>query len=108
MTFRAFTIMKIVVVVSFAICALVFLLLPDDSQAGKTKKGPLVTEKVGKLLSGGIQLMRGWGDEINNRWQSIPIDEEDLCDLLLDLILITLRAEALRSSLGRFRSSDLP
>lgn len=50
MTFRAFTIMKIVVVVSFAICALVFLLLPDDSQAGKTKKGPLVTEKVGKLF----------------------------------------------------------
>ena len=46
MSFRAFTIMKIVAVVSFAICALVFLLLPDDSQAGKTKKGPLVTEKV--------------------------------------------------------------
>lgn len=46
MTFRTFTIMKIVMVVSFAICALVFLFLPDDSQAGKTKKGPLVTEKV--------------------------------------------------------------
>lgn len=39
--------MKIAVVVTFAICVLVFLLLPDDSQAGKTKKGPLVTEKVG-------------------------------------------------------------
>ena len=47
MTFRAKTIMKIVVVVSFAICALIFLLLPGDSQAGKTKKGPLCTEKVG-------------------------------------------------------------
>ena len=47
MTFRALTIMKIAAVVTFAICALVFLLLPDDSQAGKTKKGPLVTQKVG-------------------------------------------------------------
>lgn len=46
MTFRALRIMKIAAVVTFAICALVFLLLPDDSQAGKTKKGPLVTQKV--------------------------------------------------------------
>ena len=42
--------MKITIVIAFAICALVFLLLPDDSQAGKTKKGPLVTEKVGLLI----------------------------------------------------------
>lgn len=43
--------MKIAVVVTLAICVLVFLLLPNDSQAGKTKKGPLVTEKVGvKIL----------------------------------------------------------
>ena len=46
MTFRALRIMKIAAVVTFAICALVSLLLPDDSQAGKTKKGPLVTQKV--------------------------------------------------------------
>ncbi|KAJ7365825.1 hypothetical protein OS493_002546 [Desmophyllum pertusum] len=46
MTFRAITIMKIAAVVIFAICALVFLLQPDESQAGKTIKGPLVTEKV--------------------------------------------------------------
>lgn len=51
MSFRARKIMKITLVIAFAICALVFLLLPDDSQAGKTKKGPLVTEKVGLLQS---------------------------------------------------------
>lgn len=50
MTFRALRIMKIAAVVTFAICALVFLLLPDDSQAGKTKKGPLVTQKVSTPL----------------------------------------------------------
>jgi len=33
-------------VVTVVVCALVFLLLPDNSQGGKTKKGPLVTEKV--------------------------------------------------------------
>ena len=49
MSYRARKIMKITIVIAFAICALVFLLLPDDSQAGKTKKGPLVTEKVGLL-----------------------------------------------------------
>lgn len=43
--------MKIAVVVTLAICVLVFLLLPNDSQAGKTKKGPLVTEKVGLKTS---------------------------------------------------------
>ena len=34
--------------ISFTICTLVFLLLPGDSQAGKTKKGPLVNETVGE------------------------------------------------------------
>lgn len=47
MPYRTFRVVKIIMVVSFAICTLVFLLLPGDSQGGKTKKGPLVTEKVG-------------------------------------------------------------
>ena len=38
--------MKIAVIVSLGVLALVFLLLPDNLEAGKTKKGPLVTEKV--------------------------------------------------------------
>ncbi|XP_073241837.1 peptidyl-prolyl cis-trans isomerase B-like [Porites lutea] len=46
MPYRTFRVVKIIMVVSFAICTLVFLLLPGDSQGGKTKKGPLVTEKV--------------------------------------------------------------
>ena len=46
MSFRAQTIMKIAVIVSLGVLALVFLLLPDNLEAGKTKKGPLVTEKV--------------------------------------------------------------
>ncbi|XP_068694204.1 peptidyl-prolyl cis-trans isomerase B-like isoform X2 [Montipora capricornis] len=47
MSFRAQTIMKIAVTVSLGVLALVFLLLPDNLEAGKTKKGPLVTEKKG-------------------------------------------------------------
>lgn len=47
MPYRIFRVVKIIMVVSFAICTVVFLLLPGDSQGGKTKKGPLVTEKVG-------------------------------------------------------------
>ena len=46
MTLRVQTIMKIALVVSIVACSLVFLLLPDNSEGGKTKKGPLVTEKV--------------------------------------------------------------
>lgn len=38
--------MKLALIVTVVVCALVFLLLPDNSQGGKTKKGPLVTEKV--------------------------------------------------------------
>ena len=47
MPYRTFRVVKIIMLVTFAICTLVFLLLPGDSQGGKTKKGPLVTEKVG-------------------------------------------------------------
>ncbi|XP_074614746.1 peptidyl-prolyl cis-trans isomerase B-like [Acropora palmata] len=46
MTLRVQNRMKLALVVTVVVCALVFLLLPDNSQGGKTKKGPLVTEKV--------------------------------------------------------------
>ena len=53
MPYRTFRVVKIIMVVSFAICTLVFLLLPGDSQGGKTKKGPLVTDKVGLSFAQG-------------------------------------------------------
>lgn len=46
MTLRVQNRMKLALIVTVVVCALVFLLLPDNSQGGKTKKGPLVTEKV--------------------------------------------------------------
>lgn len=46
MPVRIMKTLRVVVVVAVATGILVFLLMPGESDGGKTKKGPLVTEKV--------------------------------------------------------------
>ena len=93
--------MKITIVIAFAICALVFLLLPDDSQAGKTKKGPLVTEKVGLLQSSFPYLMFLRYAYLLISWCINLIAVGLLSFLSLSLILFDLIDSSCRAALKR-------
>ena len=54
MPVRIMKTLRVVVVVAVATGILVFLLMPGESDGGKTKKGPLVTEKVSLVNFCGI------------------------------------------------------